>query len=212
MVVALREEGFDAEKVRDDAEPGAWVVRVPGAVEVEATRALHQRGYPRPVAEGFASYYPSEGLVPTSSEEHVLLQYATAQELRRGLLTLHGVVDAHVNLVLPPPSRRIRGAAEAPGPRASVVVRFREDHPGIPNEEIARYVAGGVQGLLPEAVTVLRTRQPSAQLTTPSIVSLGPLSVPQASKVAMQTVFLLMLGLILGLAGALAFVVTRRRP
>lgn len=213
MVVALQQEGIEAYKRRDEKDGERWMVVVPSGAQIEAVHALEARGLPRPEIQGFDAFYPGEGLVPTASEEHVLLQYATSQELRRSLLAIDGVVDAHVNLVLPDVrTARLRTAPVEPA-RASVVVKHEVGTKPVTDAQVRAVISGGVKGLAPDDVTVLLTpaRAATQPLTEPRIVQVGPLSVPASTKGVTQLVFVVLSTTILGLAAALGAVVFRRR-
>lgn len=213
IVVALEQTGVDAQKVRDEQDAERWMVRVPSGAHVEAMHALESRGLPRPEISGFGTFYPSEGLVPTSSEEQVLLQYATSQELRRSLLAIDGIVDAHVNLVLPDSRRRLGSQPNRPA-RASVVVKYQAaEKPPVTVENVREVVAGGVDGLDADSVHVLLTpsHETMKPLEEPRLVQVGPLSVPAAAGNLARVVFGLMTSLILGLAGAIVVLLVRRR-
>ena len=212
MLVALQQSGLDADKVRDDRDPEAWVVRVPGGTHVEAIHVLEGRGLPRPEIEGFSAFYPGDGLVPTASEERVLLQYATAQEIRRSLIAIDGVLDAHVNLVLAD-SSRFGTAPERPA-RASVVIRYDANAKApLAASDVQKIVAGGVERLGPDAVQVLLTpsRDASAPLAETRLAQVGPIAVPTSSQTFARVVFAAMTMLILGLGVALVLVLVRRR-
>lgn len=149
MVVALSLEGFYAKKVRDPMEGELWAVRVPQEQRVEAWTLLQREGLPRPRAQRFEDVYPTGGLIPTSQEERVMLQVATARELQGSLLTVQGVVDAQVHLVLPEKPRVRLSHEEAPRPRASVLLTWNaaQAEPPIAVEEVRRLVSGSVDGL-----------------------------------------------------------------
>jgi type III secretion protein J len=213
MVVALEQSGIDAEKVADERDAERWAVRVPSGAHVEAMHALESRGLPRPEVHGFDAFYPSEGLVPTASEERVLLQFATAQELRRSLMAVDGVVDAHVNLVLPERRRALAGREQEPA-RASVVVKYdAAEKAPITVDEVKEVVSGGVPELEGERVSVLLTPSRAAMkpLEEPRLVQVGPISVPPGTQNLARVVFGLLTSLILGLAAALILVLVRRR-
>jgi type III secretion protein J len=213
MVVALEQSGIDAEKTADDRDPERWAVQVPSGTHVEAIHALESRGLPRPEVHGFDAFYPSQGLVPTAGEERVLLQYATAQELRRSLLAVDGVVDGHVNLVLPE-RRRVIGGGEAEPARASVIVKYdASDDTPLTSDQVRQLIAGGVAGLEQDRVSVLLTPSRAAiqPLEEPRLVQVGPLSVPPGTQTLTRLVFGLLTSVILGLAAALALVLVRRR-
>ena len=214
MIVALEQVGIDATKVRDERDPEAWMVTVPAGAHAEAVHALEARGLPRPEIQGFDSFYPGEGLVPTSSEEHVVLQYATSQELRKSLLAVDGVIDAHVNLVLPDPrASRLRTTTPVPA-RASVVVKYDSAHAApVTGAQVKSIVSGGVRDLHKDAVSVLLTpaRAVAEPLAEPRLVQVGPISVPASTKGPTQLIFVVLTAVILGLAAALAAVLLRRR-
>ena len=214
MIVVLERHGIQSQKMVDPQDDEKWVVSVPTGVRVDAWEVLSSRGLPRPDVSGFDAFYPRDSLVPTADEERILLQYATAQELRETLLTIDSVVDTQVNLVLPEKPRVRLSTDEITPARASVLVKYRDrDDDGAPVSEadIKAMIAGGVDGLDQERVTVLLTRvdlgtEPVGEI---EIASVGPVSVAAASKTALQ---LLVGGLILlmfTLVGALIFVIMR---
>ena len=223
MIVALEQHGIDGTKESDPVEEGRWVVVVPSASEVDAWRVLQAEGLPRPEPQGFEAFYPSGGLIPTSSEERVLLQYATAQELRRSLLAVDGIVDARVNLVLPGKSRVPMPNQPDPKPRASVLVKYRpapagaEGAPqgGAPVDvaQVRRLVAGGVEELDLEAVEVILTAERRSQkpLAEPRFEQVGPISVAPQSKRWMQLVVGLLSLAVVGMGALIAFLLLRGR-
>lgn len=192
MVVVLEQHGLRAGKVRDGAEEGRWVVTVNSGTRVRAWQVLEANGLPPRQTRGFDGHYPTGGLIPTGSEERILEQYATAEELKAGLLKIGGVVDAHVNLVMPEkPDIRLRGQTVEP-PRASVLVKYRGDldSPPVSEEQIRDLVAGGVERLEPSAIRVMRTpaTRVAADVEVPEFASVGPIAVSPASKGMLQVV------------------------
>lgn len=215
MIVALERHGIQSDKELDPRDAEKWVVSVPNGVRVDAWEVLSARGLPRPDVSGFDAFYPRESLVPTADEERILLQYATAQELRETLLSIDTVIDAHVNLVLPEKPRvRLSTDTIAP-PRASVLVKYRardDEGPPISEADVKAMIAGGVDGLTQDNVTVLSTRadlgkQPVGEI---QIASVGPVSVAAASKTALQLLVGGLVALMFALAGALVFVIFRQ--
>lgn len=216
MIVALEQHGLQGKKAPDPAGEGAWMVLVPDGAKVEALRVLESEGLPRPQVKGFGVLYPSGGLVPTAGEELVMLQYATAQELRGSLLRIDGVVDAQVNLVLPPRNRLLRPGEVAPAPRASVLVKYRVGEDGkapIKEEHVRALVAGGVQDMALEGVSVILTpaTQMARPLGSPVMAQVGPVSVAPGSKKVLFALFGALVLVVIGLAGGLGFVLMRRR-
>ncbi len=215
MVVVLEQHGLQAGKERDPAADDAWKVTVPSAVKVEAWRVLQAEGLPRPQVSGFDAFYPSGGMVPTASEERVLLQYSTAQELRRSLLAVDAVVDAQVNLVLPEKPRVQLETTVVEPPRASVLVKYRStvEKPPLGAEKVRSLVAGGVEGLDQKNVDVIFTRASrSAQpLAEPEFATVGPVSVAKESKGVFQLLVVAMAFCIVLLTGGLVYLIFRMR-
>ncbi len=209
MIVALDEAGISGTKVADPSGEG-WLVQVPEAEKSDAWRTLRQRGLPRAQTQGFGAFYPSEGLVPTAGEERVLLQYATAQEIAGGLLKIDGVVDAHVNLVLPEKPRVRLSDQPVEPPRASVVVTYGGDKPPVTEKRVKALVAGGVEGMVPEHVTVIVSKLASRPAGDPRYEQVGPLSVAPAQHGLMQAVFGGLVLLVMLLAAGIVFLVVRR--
>jgi type III secretion protein J len=215
LIVALEQEGIRADKVKDPAGEAKWMVTVPGGEEVQAWQVLEQKGLPRPEVEGFGSYYPTGGLIPTASEERILYQHATAQELRKTLLKIDGVVDAQVNLVLPEKPRVKLANQEVEQPRASVLVTYRAGEgsdPPVPVAEVERLMVGGVERLTAERVEVVMTEAGGTARPTegPAFEQVGPVSVAPRSKGMLQGVVGLLGGIIALLGGGIVFLLWRR--
>lgn len=216
MVVELSRAGFGATKVPDPADTTLWVVNVPRAERVQAWERLQQAGLPRPVQSGFGDFYPGAGLIPTSQEERVILQYATAQEVRTSLLKIDGVIDAHVHLVLPHKARVQLSNAPKAEPRASVLVRWRaleSEAPPVNEEEVRALVAGAVEELKPEAIEVVMTRATMVPTAEREVVfaAVGPLVVAPQSASMVKALIVGMALMIMGLSAGLVVLVVRRR-
>jgi type III secretion protein J len=215
MVVVLEQHGLEAGKEIDPAGENTWMVKVPSAARVRAWKVLQVEGLPRPEVSGFSAFYPSGGLVPTASEERVLLQYSTAQELRKTLLAVDAVVAARVNLVLPEKPRvRLQTTVIEP-PRASVLIKYHPSQkaPPLSEDEVKRLIAGGVEGLSTENVEVIFTRstRSARPLVDPMLSSVGPVSVAHESKSIFQLLIFGMGLCILLLCAGLTFMVFRNR-
>ncbi|MBA2663115.1 MAG: hypothetical protein H0U74_12535 [Bradymonadaceae bacterium] len=214
IVVVLEQHAIEAHKARDPLDDSAWVVSVPSGSRVEAWRILQFEGLPRPRTGGFDKYYPSGGLIPTASEERIVLQYATAQELQRALLKIEGVVDAHVNLVIPQKPRVQLSGDQIERPRASVLVQYRglDAPPPIDAAGVRELIAGGVEGLEPAAIRVVMTPlvRGGEPLREPALVQVGPLAVAPASKTLLQMLLSTMGAVIMALAAATIYFVSRR--
>jgi type III secretion protein J len=217
IIVVLEQRGIEASKEADPEGEGLWVVKAPEHARVEAWRVLESEGLPRPAVRGVGEVYPSGGLIPTESEERALLQYTTAQELRRGLLKLDGVVDAHINLVLPKRARVQLPGTVPPKPRASVVLRYKAGAEGaapVTEDEVRQLVSWGVEDMEPESVAVVMKAEARslAPLKPAELAQVGPIAVSSGTKGWLQGLIAGLCVVILVLGGLLAFFLTRRSP
>lgn len=190
VVGALGEGGIDARKV--EAGRGRFAVHVPTGTTLESIQILRVRGLPRAAQHAV----PARSIVPSAAEEHLTLQRATAASLRESLLTIPGVVDARVNLSLPPTRT---GREDASGPRASVVVRYTGTTSPVSEADVRRIVAGAIPRMDAAAVEVLLTPPAAAGPRTPKIVQVGPIAVHEQSADTALLSFTLLLGLSLSL-------------
>lgn len=215
IVVVLQENAIEAHKVRDSAGDALWTVTVPFGVRFDAWRVLENEGLPRRTEGGFGEFYPSGGLIPTSGEERVLLQYATAREVQTAILKIEGILDAHVNLVLPARPRVQLSTQHVEPPRASVLVKYRpiEDRAPIDEDALKGLVAGGVEGLSAKNIEVIMvpSRRSLERLKPPAMGQVGPITVATGSKTFLQVLIALMGAVIMALAAGLAVVITRSR-
>lgn len=208
LVTTLQREGIHASKSMDRE---GFIVRVPPGAAPVAMEVLESHGLPRAPIRGFETFYPGDTLVPTVGEEHAVLQYATSQELRRSLLAIDGVVDARVNLVLPP-TPRFEEAAPPSGGRASVVIRWEGNEAPVTAEDVQRVIAGGVPGLASSDVEVLLTpTSPTRESARPALVQVGPITVLQSSLNTARLAFAVLLATVLALGGALSAMFWRER-
>lgn len=215
MIVVLEQHGIEASKEPDPTADEVWRVTVPSAMRVEAWHVLQNEGLPRPDVSGFDEFYPSGGLVPTASEERILLQFSTAQELRESLLDVDGVVAARVNLVLPEKPRVQLETTVIEPPRASVLIKHRaaDEAPPLDQAQVRRLVAGGVEGLDGERVEVIFTRamRSARPLEQSEFATVGPVSVAGKSKGVFQVMIAAMGLCIVLLAAGLVYLVFRMR-
>jgi len=155
------------------------------------------------------------GLLPWPGQRQALLEQALGERLARTLEAVDGVLQARVHLAL---GRRVplldlqRATPEAP--RASVLLVLRAaagDASPMSAAEVRRLVAGGVQGMKPEQVSVvLKVAAPTAT-PSPTTVALGPFQVSPASRPALLAALCAGLALII-LLGLIAIYGLRRGP
>jgi type III secretion protein J len=196
----LMERGFRARKVVEDGRPPTWAVEVEPSDAADAVRVLAELGLPRMRPAGIRELL-KPGLVPDPVEQHALLVEAQSGELARTLEAVDGVLSARVHLVRPAATRS--GAPGAPT-KAGVYLRARPAaalHLRAMQEDLRALVAGSVEGLEPEAVT----------LVVSEVVSAVPPRSPPPLRSGWAPALLGTGVLVLGGAGAMAFHRIRRR-
>lgn len=217
MVVALEQQGIAAEKLPDTNIEGRWMIQVGTADKVDAWQVLQNEGLPRPDVKGFDSHYPSSGLIPTASEERILLQFSTSQELRRTLLTVDRIVEAQVNLVLPEKPRVPMPNQVLEKPRASVLIKYRTSDeikaPPLTDAQIITLVSGGVEALDAEQVKVIQTPElaNTARILEPRFAQIGPIAVSPQSKSWMQMILAALSLAVVFMGAVIAYLLMRRR-
>lgn len=158
VVVTLRQHGIDAETQLDagDKKGSTWDVTVKGGSDklVEAWNVLRQSGLPRRKESGLEDVYANAGMIPTASEEKARLLVGLSGELERTLRSVSGVVDAHVNVVLPDDNPLLDKTQQLPA-TSSVLLQYQGDQPPLKADEVKSLVAKGVQGLSPDEVSVV---------------------------------------------------------
>ena len=151
----LVERGLAAEKVVEPGKKPTWSIEVPQEQATDAVRILSELGLPRPRAEGLSDVFGKGSLVPSPTEERALYLEAISGELSRTLESVDGVVSARVHLVLPPPPRP--GTASTPA-KASAFLKVRPgmvDRVNHLKEDLRALVAGGVENLSADQVTLV---------------------------------------------------------
>ena len=149
----LLEAGFDARKVPEQGKKPTWAIELPEDQATLATRVLSELGLPRPKLAGFEGL--EVGLVATPTQERTAHLNALSEELARTLESVSGVTVARVHLVVPQPPR----PGQAPGQaKASAFLRVRPgfaSHIRDMNEDLRALVAGSVEGLRTEDVSLV---------------------------------------------------------
>lgn len=206
VVVTLRQNGIEAATqmaAADKKGDSNWQVTVKGGSDkvIAAWNILHESGLPREKVKGLDDVFANSGMIPTAGEEKARLLSGLSGELTHMLNSISGVVDAHVQIVLPDNSPLLEPNERVPT-TASVLVRYRGTQPPLKEDEIKRLVARGVEGLSPDSVTVVLKREEDKPLP-PRMY--GPL---EANELLL--VVALSFGSITG-CGALALLVISKR-
>jgi type III secretion protein J len=214
VLVALQQQGIPTEKVRSgEGNKTSYTLRVGRGDAVKAWRVLRQESLPRPKQKGLGEVFGQAGLVPTATQERAMMYQALAGEIARTLQSVEGVREARVHVVLP--QRDPLSPADGPqsAPRASVLLRTTSPPP-LSKEEVQKLVAGSVDGLALDAVTVLLvTGQglPQAKQTAATLARVGPFLVAEGSRTALRVALVGSMALLLLMSVALFLLIRRNR-
>jgi type III secretion protein J len=206
VVVALEESGIAADKEADPGVEGHFRVLVVRDDAAGAASVLQQENLPPPRDPGVLDALGESSLVPSRTAEQAKLIAGTAGDLERSLRAVDGILSARVHLAVPP---RDAFSAEdkTAGATASVLLRFRGATPPISQKDVQNLVAGGVNGLDPEKVSVVMTPAPtSSRPLDRGLSRLGPVTVTRSSLTPLRwlvggvaLVNLVLIGLLLAL-------------
>ncbi|QDF07078.1 flagellar M-ring protein FliF [Myxococcus xanthus] len=199
----LVERGLDARKAPEAGKKPTWSIEVADEHASDAVRILSELGLPRLKEEVGCDVFGGGGLVRTPVEESVCRVRVMERSLEKTLQSVEGVLLARVHLVVPAPPR----AGQAPGPsKASAMLRVAPGNAARvrqSSETLKVLLAGGVEGLSPEAVSLL-VDEVSTRVEAPTVVGVSPLTRLRA--------LLAVLGLMVtGLSVALVLVTLRMR-
>jgi type III secretion protein J len=163
----LTERGFEARKVVEPGKKPTFAIEVDDEQSADAIRVLAELGLPHQRADGFGEVFGKGSLVPTPTEERALYVEALSGEVARTLESVEGVLSARVHLVLPPPARP---GTPLVGGKASAFLRVRPgqlDRLGQQRAELRALIAGSVEGLSPDSVTLV-VNEVSSQVPPPA--------------------------------------------
>jgi len=166
LQTVLIERGFEARKVLQPGKKPTWSIEVSDEHAADAVRVLAELGLPRPKAPTTLDVLGGGSLVPTPAEERARQVLGLSGDLAQTLETVDGVTSARVHLVLPTPARPGQAAGLA---KASAFLRVRPgavDRVNQSREELRALVAGSVEGLALENVTLV-VNEVSTAVPTP---------------------------------------------
>jgi type III secretion protein J len=169
----LHEAGIDAKKSRESGRDARWSVEVPDESAALSLKLLTDHGFPREKAPGFGEIFGKGSMVPTTVEENALFLHALSGEISRTLNGLDGIVSARVHVVASPagPPSALRAPVK---PRASVLLKVKSGRIveiALRKPEIQALVAGSVEGLDADKVSVMLSELPVPPAMPPSPVS-----------------------------------------
>ena len=181
VVAALGRNGVAADKQRDPDNEGRFGVDVGRGDASFALSVMAREELPRQSAPGLSESLGQSSFIPSRSDERARLLVGTASELERSLLGIDGVISARVHLAVPQ-SDPLDPSAPVQVATASVLVKHGGATPPISAGDIRQLVAGAVQGLVPEHVTVLlKAVAEPVERTGTELVRLGPLTTTRSS-------------------------------
>jgi type III secretion protein J len=181
VVAALGRNGVAADKQRDPDNEGRFSVDVGRGDASFALSVMAREELPRALAPGLTESLGQTSFIPSRSDERARLLVGTATELERSLLGVDGVISARVHLAVPV-SDPLDAAAPAQPTTASVLIKHGGLLPPISPEDVSQLVAGAVQGLAADHVTVLlKAVAEPVERTGTELVRLGPLTTTRSS-------------------------------
>ena len=209
LIVALDAAAIAASKQAESGARDRFRIEV---AETDAARALaliEAQGLPRRDAPGVDQLYRESALLATPQEERARWTAATQAELARTLARMPGVLDARVHLALPDAERPL-DAAPPPG-KAAVLLQRARNAPTIDESAVRSLIAGAVDGLAAEQVSVVQAVADAPVAIAPALVHVGPIAVSRGSAPLLRGVLAAALALDLLMAIALLIVVRRAR-
>lgn len=182
ILVYLSNKGIDANKV-PAASGGAggggkavlWNISVTSTQANEAMALLNQVGLPRRRGQNLLGIFSNVGLVPSGMQEKIRYQAGLAEQIASTIRKIDGILDADVQVSFPDEDP-LNPTAQKKKITASVYVK----HSGVlddPNAHliprIKRLVAGSVNGLDFDNVTVIGDKARFSELPIGGLGSLG---------------------------------------
>jgi len=164
ILVTLDARQISGTKIKEEGRVVTWAVEVPNSSQREAMRLLVGNKLPKHRVQGLKEVYPAGGggLIPTKSEEKAKYLMALQGEVERSLMSLPGIMQAHVSVVQP--DKDIVRDLDTPPPpsTASVAIVYNAiDERGtaaVREDEVKNLVAASVEELKPANVTVVMKR------------------------------------------------------
>jgi type III secretion protein J len=170
----VRATAAEADAKGKKTDGANWHVTLFGTGEhvVNAWKILRENGLPREKVPDLEGVFSKPGLIPTAGEEKARMLVGTKGELIKTLRSVSGVLDAHVNIVIPE-AAAVVDKKDQNQPTASVLVRYRGSKEPLSDDQIRGLVAKGVEGLSPENVNVVQKQE---QIKPLPETLLGPFS------------------------------------
>jgi type III secretion protein J len=212
IVATLYRQGIPAS--RQVGKNGRYTVNVDEKRFAEAVAILDQNGLPRQEFASLGDVFKNEGIVASPVQERAQMIFALSQELARTVSDIDGVLSARVHLVLPendPLRQQLIPSSASVFIRHVPAVSMTDLIP-----QVKMLVANGVAGLSYDKVSVVHVAAPAQPRETtgsaePEMQSFLGLWIHRDSIAAAETLVYIVLALIAGLGGWLAYIVWGRR-
>ena len=210
IVATLLQRGIPAQRVA--VKGGQYTVVVDNERFAESIAILKEAGLPKQEFQTMGQVFKKDGLVSSPMQERAQMIFALSQELSRTVSEIDGVLSARVHLVLPEndPLRQ-----QLVPSSASVFIRHRSNMPvGNLVPQVKMLVANGIAGLSYDKVSVVLVpvdMQKANQGQDLEMVSFFGLWMQRDNLAQAMWMFFGLVALVVLLAGALGFVLFRRR-
>ncbi|SDL86194.1 type III secretion protein J [Modicisalibacter muralis] len=208
MVATLARHGISASRVAQDE--GLMTVTVDEDRFAEAVDILDRLGLPEHDFANLGEVFESNSLVSSPVQERAQMIYALSQELSHTVSQIDGVLTARVHVVLPDNDLMAKNSTPS---SAAVFIRHTptlDVNPLIP--QIKTLVANSISGLAYDNISVVpvAARAPKIPQAAPqSLDSFLGIAMPASSVARAGWIFGILLVLVLGLAGALGWMIWR---
>ncbi|ADO74089.1 flagellar M-ring protein FliF [Stigmatella aurantiaca] len=202
LQTVLLERGLEARKVPEAGKKPSWSIEVDEAQASAAVRILAELGLPRPVAETGCDVFGGGALLRTPIEEQLCRTRVLERGIEKTLQGMEGVLVARVHLMVPPPARPGHAPSAA---KASALLRTasgQADRLRQSQDRLQALIAGGVEGLSPEAVSLLVDEASARGEVAP---------VSRAQPLRFRALLVALGGMVTGLAVALVVLTLRLR-
>jgi type III secretion protein J len=217
IYVLLDQNGIPVTKSREEGgREITWKISVPQARGAAAMLLLKLNELPRTRHPGM-EIFNRGSLIPTATEERAMYLQALSGELARTLSSIDGVLDARVHVNLPQVDD-LADKSVRPEPSAAVFLKYRSSAepgkrpvPPISDEQVQALVSRAVQDLKTSQVVVVTApaAPPHAESKESEVDILGVRMASDSAR-TFQLILAVMVVMILGLAGWLAFILVSR--
>lgn len=181
ILVFLSNKGIDASKSPAETKSAGgsktplYNINVEESQANEAMALLNQVGLPRRRGQNLLSIFANVGLVPSGMQDKIRYQAGLAEQIASTIRKIDGVLDADVQISYPE-----EDPLNPLAPKGKITASIYVKHNGVlddPNAHlqtrIKRLVAGSVNGLDYDNVTVIGDRARYGDLSSPFMTSIG---------------------------------------